>query len=297
MPNPMSNKEPPPSAEQSTASTIMPDEDSRTPKSTSPTSWYKPGIISKPSKKSHSRWLSPIRHWHRLVRLDLLVMASCLIIGGILAKWTSTFRQSDTLWPMWRDPAERVWRGPLEISHPELHSVLDSMECAIVVLLVPLALVLLMQTFVKSFWDANAAILGLLKALSAMTVIQVVLKQYIIRLRPFFLTKCRPIPDVLDAKFRSLDGNPSRLPLFVDISVCESSRAELLSSMQSFPSGHTGSAFAVGIFLALYLNAKLKAFADCGTPFWKMMIVMAPVMGAVIIAAGLVIDKVRAESI
>lgn len=164
----MSNKEPTPSAERSPASTITPDEDSRAPNSTSPTSWHKPGSISKPSKKGYSRWLSPIRHWYRLVRLDLLVMASCLIIVGILSNWAPKFRQSSTLWPVWRDPVERAWRGPLEISYPVLESVLDSTECGIVVMLIPPALVLLMQTLVKSFWDANAAILGLFKALSAM---------------------------------------------------------------------------------------------------------------------------------
>lgn len=49
-----------------------------------------------------------------------------------------------------------------------LESVLTSMQCGIVVVFGPLILVLLMQTLVKSFWDANAAILGLFKALSAM---------------------------------------------------------------------------------------------------------------------------------
>lgn len=129
------------------------------------------------------------------------------------------------------------------------------------------------------------------------TIIQILLKQYIIRLRPNFLAQCRPVPDRLDAQFLSSARDPGQFPLFVNISVCEADQIELSSSMKSFPSGHTGSAFAAGIFLALYLNAKLKAFADCGTPFWKMMVVVAPVLGAMVIAAGLVIDKVCAEFI
>ncbi len=62
--------------------------------------------------------------------------------------------------------------------------------------------------------------------------------------------------------------------------------------MQSFPSGHTGSAFACGVFLALYLNAKLKAFSDYNTSFWKMVAVVSPIIGAIIVAGGLTIDHV-----
>ena len=46
------------------------------------------------------------------------------------------------------------------------------------------------------------------------------------------------------------------------------------------------------IFLALYLNAKLKAFADTPTAFWKMIFVIAPVLAAGFAAATLVIDHV-----
>lgn len=48
-----------------------------------------------------------------------------------------------------------------------------------------------------------------------------------------------------------------------------------------------------GTFLALYLNAKLKPFADFHTSFWKMLVVMAPVIGAMFIAGSLVADRVR----
>ena len=63
-------------------------------------------------------------------------------------------------------------------------------------------------------------------------------------------------------------------------------------AMESFPSGHTASAFAVGVFLALYLNGKLKAFADYHTSFWKMVAVLAPVLGAFFVAGSLLVDHV-----
>lgn len=62
--------------------------------------------------------------------------------------------------------------------------------------------------------------------------------------------------------------------------------------MTSFPSGHTSESFMAGTFLALYLNAKLKPFADFHTSFWKMVAVMAPVIGAMFVAGSLVADRV-----
>ena len=61
--------------------------------------------------------------------------------------------------------------------------------------------------------------------------------------------------------------------------------------MQSFPSGHTSESFFVGTFLALYLNAKLKAFSDYHTSFWKWLVVMSPLFGACLIAGTLVVDR------
>lgn len=63
--------------------------------------------------------------------------------------------------------------------------------------------------------------------------------------------------------------------------------------MSSFPSGHTSEAFMAGTFLSLYLNAKLKALSDYETETWKLLVVMAPVIGSMFIAGSLVADRVR----
>ena len=65
--------------------------------------------------------------------------------------------------------------------------------------------------------------------------------------------------------------------------------------MQSFPSGHTGSAFAVGVFMSLYLNAKVKAHSDCVTSFWKQWLVLTPLFGALLIACGVWVDCVSSS--
>ena len=45
------------------------------------------------------------------------------------------------------------------------------------------------------------------------------------------------------------------------------------------------------MFLALYLNAKLKAFSDYHTGFWKWLAVMSPLFGSCLSAGTLAIDR------
>ena len=56
--------------------------------------------------------------------------------------------------------------------------------------------------------------------------------------------------------------------------------------------GHTIEAFCAGVFLSLYLNAKLKACSDYHTSFWKLIVVLSPIVGAAVIAASVVVDHV-----
>ena len=59
--------------------------------------------------------------------------------------------------------------------------------------------------------------------------------------------------------------------------------------------GHTMEAFCVGVFLSLYLNAKLKACSDYHASFWKLVVVLSPIVGAAFIAASVVVDHVSAH--
>lgn len=55
-------------------------------------------------------------------------------------------------------------------------------------------------------------------------------------------------------------------------------------SLQGFPSGHTSSAFAAATFLTLYLNGKLKTFADYASDFWVIIITIIPLILASLVA-------------
>ena len=128
------------------------------------------------------------------------------------------------------------------------------------------------------------------------TVIQVITKQYIGAFRPYFLSACNPNTAVLNllAPLNAVTaGNvySSHHRVFATSGICRPVSPVLLRrAMQSWPSGHTGTAFAAAVFLALYLNAKLKAFSDYETHLWKMFAITAPLIGAILVAGGLTID-------
>lgn len=76
-----------------------------------------------------------------------------------------------------------------------------------------------------------------------------------------------------------------------DRSVCRGDKDQIDDSLESFPSGHSTAAFAGFIYLFLYLNAKLKVFANYHPAYWKLIAVYAPVLGATLIAGALTIDE------
>lgn len=126
------------------------------------------------------------------------------------------------------------------------------------------------------------------------SVTQTTLKALFGAFRPHFLAVCQPDP----AKLRTLfsfapEGFPG--PVWTPVSACRGRGDDIRAAMQSFPSGHTATASTVGVFLALYLNAKLKAFSDYQTSYWKMFVVLSPLLGAGCVAGLLVIDGVRAD--
>ena len=65
------------------------------------------------------------------------------------------------------------------------------------------------------------------------------------------------------------------------------------NSLESFPSGHAACSFASAVFLALYLNGKMKTFADHTAHFCVVVLTLLPILGAGIIAAIMVAVNVR----
>lgn len=105
------------------------------------------------------------------------------------------------------------------------------------------------------------------------------------QLRPHFLVVCLPDLSKVQAGgdgFRQIMYKPD---------ICTGDKNKINDSLESFPSGHSTAAFAGFVYLYLYLNAKLKVFANYHPAFWKLIAIYAPILGAVLIGGALTIDE------
>jgi diacylglycerol diphosphate phosphatase/phosphatidate phosphatase len=171
---------------------------------------------------------------------------------------------------------------------------------ALLAFFIPFLVFLIVQIRARSFWDVNNATIGLLYALITAAVFQVFIKWLIGGLRPHFLAVCKPvIPDGLGVGGANsgieggVNGNIANgyRQIMFDRSICTGDRKEINDSLESMPSGHTTAAFAGFVFLYLYLNAKLKVFANYHPAMWKIIALYAPILGACLIGGALTIDE------
>ena len=105
-----------------------------------------------------------------------------------------------------------------------------------------------MQIRIRSFWDVNNAVIGLLYSLITAAVFQVFIKWLIGGLRPHFLDVCKPV--IPQGIAGNMGGNGFRGIMF-DRSICTGDGALIDDSLESMPSGHTTAAFAGFVYLYL----------------------------------------------
>ncbi|OQO05874.1 hypothetical protein B0A48_09970 [Cryoendolithus antarcticus] len=139
---------------------------------------------------------------------------------------------------------------------------------------------------IRSFWDLNNSIIGLLYSLITAAVFQVFVKWLIGGLRPHFLAVCKPNVAAYGA-----ESGIGFADIMYNRKICTGDEKQINDSLESMPSGHSTAAFAGLIFLYLYLNAKLKVWSNYHPAFWKLIVTYMPVLGAVLIAGALTIDE------
>ena len=159
---------------------------------------------------------------------------------------------------------------------------------------VPIAVILLAQIRVRSFWDANNAIIGLVYALLASSCFQVFIKWLVGGLRPHFYDVCKPDPTLALQQQASFDtaglkGIGYQGYMFT-AEVCTGPQSGIGNALESFPSGHATTIFAGMVFLYLYINAKLKVFSNYHPAMWKLVILYLPILFACLVAGTLTID-------
>ncbi|KAL2023309.1 hypothetical protein VTK56DRAFT_3047 [Thermocarpiscus australiensis] len=220
--------------------------------------------------------------WKDIIAMAALGAAALAIYNAPLAavrNFPITFDSSgDIVYPQWAYP-NRGW-----IISPSLSGVISAV--------IPICVILAAQIRIRSFWDCNNAILGLLYSLILGSLFQVIIKQLIGGFRPTFLDVCRP--DVSLAASHNATGLNAvgfhRVMYTVDVCTNPDKQA-LKNAMTSFPSGHSTTAFAGYVFLFLWMNAKLKVWANFQASFYWLALLLAPLLAAVLMAAALTIDQ------
>jgi len=217
--------------------------------------------------------------WLKVTILDIVTMA---VLGAIgLGVYFADPAPSRSFPILFRD-GEIVYP---EFAYPLRKEIVPIWAAALLAFFVPFVVFLICQIRVRSFWDFNNAVIGLLYSLIVAAVFQVFLKWLIGGLRPHFLAVCKPDVNAIQGA-----GTGYREVMF-DRSICTGDKNQINDALESFPSGHSTAAFAGFVFLYLYLNAKLKVFANYHPAMWKLAALYAPLLGATLIAGALTIDE------
>ncbi|KAI0596106.1 acid phosphatase/Vanadium-dependent haloperoxidase [Biscogniauxia sp. FL1348] len=238
--------------------------------------------------------------WLKITWPDILTM---LIIGAIAV---SAFRVGRPLamrtFPLTvkvapndrdTDPAAHEVVYP-QFAYPHRGQLISSGVDTAISIVIPAIFILLAQVRIRSFWDTNNALIGLFYALLAASAFQVMLKWMIGGLRPNFYDTCKP--DIT----RALSGGHNKSGLngvgyqkyMWSMDICTTTdQGDLLNALQSFPSGHSTTITAAAVYLFLYLNAKLKIFANYHAPMWKLVLLYCPILMAVLVCGSLTIDQ------
>lgn len=173
-----------------------------------------------------------------------------------------------------------------QFAYPLRKNIIPIWVAILLASLIPLLIIFLTQFRIRSFWDANNAITGLLYSLIIAGVFQVFLKWLIGGLRPHFLTVCEPIIPTR-APIKARYG--PRIIMY-DRNVCTGDKRQINNSLESFPSSQSTVAFSGFVYLAIYLNAKLKIWSNYHSAMWKMALLWSPILIASLISASLTID-------
>jgi len=172
-----------------------------------------------------------------------------------------------------------------ELIYPLQKNIIPSWLSALLAFIIPFIFIMLMQIRVRSFNDVNTATMGLTFSILSGTVFKVIIKWIIGGLRPHFFSVCKPdINPINIGAGIGFDG------LLFNRSICTGDEKEIKKALESMPSGHATAAFASLVYCSLYLNGKLKIFANYRPQYWKFVIFYAPLLGAVLISASLTID-------
>ncbi|KAL5412683.1 hypothetical protein PMIN03_004152 [Paraphaeosphaeria minitans] len=188
------------------------------------------------------------KEWLQCCWLDVLTQLLCVLVAFII--YLTAPPLMTRYFPLYPGIHSTPWG--LKYGQPYIGEYINTTWSAAISFVVPfLIMTAVSGWWFNSFWDGNAACIGLGYALATSTVFQSLIKVSIGGLRPHFLSLCDPpIPPAYGA----IGHAPGVMYYTTD--VCRGDPDKLREAQMSFPSGHACAAFAGFGFLALYFNAK-----------------------------------------
>ncbi|RXK36888.1 hypothetical protein M231_05862 [Tremella mesenterica] len=227
----------------------------------------------RPHSFSASRWI-------RLYAVDLLTMAAMGAIGlGVYEADPAPSRS----FPIYNLDGAIAYP---EFAYPLRKNIIPIWLAALLAFICPFVFFVLFQIRLRSLELLLGTTMGLLESLITAAVFQVFHKWLIGGLRPHFLSVCQPrVPPGGPLTGNGFQG------IMYDRSICTGDKSTIDDSLESWMSGHSTAAFAGFVYLFLYFNAQLKVMADHRPAYWKMILTVAPILGASLIAASLTVDE------
>ncbi|KAG9006257.1 hypothetical protein FRB94_000882 [Tulasnella sp. JGI-2019a] len=171
-----------------------------------------------------------------------------------------------------------------DYAYPLLQEIVPIWLVALLSFIIPFAAFCVFQIKQPSAEYFLDTTVGLVQGLVTAALFQVFLKWLIGGFRPHFLELSKP-------DLASLSQGTGFQSIMYTRDVCTGDDKEINDSLESFPSGHSTAAFAGFVFLTLYLNAQLKVISDRRPAYWRIVVTLAPLLGATLIAGALTIDK------
>ncbi|KAL8969390.1 MAG: hypothetical protein Q9197_004370 [Variospora fuerteventurae] len=207
----------------------------------------------------------------------------------------------DYTWAMWSTSVPTTpsssafvlhWHAVESISQPA-GTPMWAFTWPIIVVVVPCAVVGLVQAWVRNYHDFKVGWAG------AMTVVSIMLKQFYTWPRPTFLAVCNITEAELARSWWAMSPALRTSPRILSLQDCNVAdpSTTMASQLNGFPNSTSATAFAVGTYLSLYLNAKFQILGPQTTSLWAMLFAMIPGLGAVALSIVVIDENLATQNV
>ena len=184
------------------------------------------------------------------------------IIASIITDYTSPFQR------------QIVPHESISYPHSESETIPTHSLYVLSALVPALLIIVILKMFKKRTWKVvHLTILALFISIGYTYLITNILKLYVGRFRPDFMSRCHPL---------SPESSSSSCSSAVSVQVLDEGR-------KSFPSGHSSMAFSGLGYLSIFLIAQTKSKATHGKAL-RVFIIALPLMGAALIGISRLTD-------